>query len=332
MWTALCNFLISIINFIYNNIAHNYGVAIILFTIFIKLVLTPLDLKSRRSMRKQAVLGPQIEELKRKYGKDPEKLNQKQQELFKKEGVSMFGGCLPMLLTMPILFAMFSAMRSVANNELISQYLQMIHGQVPVIEPFLWIKNLWMPDSFAASIMPDANALKVITSMDLWNQVSQNLVNLGTLPQSALLSFTDKATFDAFIAAIPDTIKAAPLYATYLQAAPGWQEVNAFLFKFSVFVHMNGYFILPILAAGTQFVSQRLMQQPGAQTDSTASMNKSMMLMMPFMSLFFCMSYSSAFALYWVTSNVVATVQQIAFNRYFAWQDSKTTVAGEVGK
>ncbi len=332
MWTALCNFLISIISFIYNNLVHNYGVAIILFTILVKLVLTPLDLKSRRSMRKQSLLAPQIEEIKKKYGKDPEKLNQKTQELYKKNGVSMLGGCLPMLLTMPILFAMFSAMRSVANNELISQYLQMIHGQVPVIEPFLWIKNLWMPDSFAASIMPDANALKVITDMNLWTSVSQTLVNAGTLPQSALLSFADKAAFDAFIAAIPATIQAAPNYATFLQAVPGWQEVNAFLFKFSVFVHMNGYFILPVLAAVTQFYSQKLMQQPGAQTDATASTNRTMMMMMPFMSLFFCMSYSSAFALYWVTSNVVATVQQIAFTRYFAWQDSKTTVAGEVGK
>jgi YidC/Oxa1 family membrane protein insertase len=114
------DFLLGIINFFYS-IVPNYGVAIILFTVFIKLCITPLDLKSRRSMRRMAVINPKMQELQKKYANDKEKLNQKMQELYKKEKINPLSGCLPMLLTMPILFAMFAAMRQIANEQLVRQ-------------------------------------------------------------------------------------------------------------------------------------------------------------------------------------------------------------------
>ena len=325
----LNNILRPIIDFFYL-IVPNYGVAIILFTIVVKAALTPFDLKSRRSMRKMATVNPKIEELKKKYSGDQEKLNQKTQELYRKEKINPLAGCLPMLLTMPILFAMFAVMRNIANEQLVSQYLQMIHGKIPPSEAFLWIKNLWMPDSFAAPIMPDANALRII-GQDVWVKMSAALVSSGVLGEETLLSFVDKAAFDAFLATIPSAIANAPNYENYLQIFPGWQNVSMIIFNFSVYVRMNGYFILPILAVLTQFASQKLNAMGTQGSEQAASTNKTMMMLMPLMSIWFCATSSSAFSIYWVVSNIVATAQQIVFNRYFAWQDRKAAVAEEVG-
>ena len=322
--------LLSIIYFFYR-IVPNYGVAIILFTLFIKLCLTPLDLKSRRSMKRMSDLNPKLEVIKKKYADDREKLNQKTQELYKAEKINPLSGCLPMLLTMPILFAMFAAMRYIANERLVTQFLQMVNGQEVVLEPFLWIRNLWMPDNFAMSVMPSFNSLRVI-DQDVWVRVSSSMEGIEPL------FFADKAAFDAFVASIPDVL-ALPEFAQHYATVPRFTNINLLFFQFSVFVQMNGYYILPVLCVLSQYASQKLMPSsanaaaPAAATaggQQQPGMGKTMM-MMPLMSLWFCTTSSAAFALYWVASSVIAAVQQLLFTRYFAWQDLKAAVAKEVG-
>ena len=88
---------------------NNYALTIIVFTLLIKLLLMPLNLKSRRSTMRMSSISPKLQALQEKYKDDQEKLNQKMQELYRKEGVSPLGGCLPMILSMVILFAMFYA-------------------------------------------------------------------------------------------------------------------------------------------------------------------------------------------------------------------------------
>ena len=118
----LNDILLAIINLI-NQVIPSYGVAIIVFTLLIKLCVLPLDLKSRRSMQRMSALNPKLEALKQKYGNDQERYNQKVQELYQKEKISPLSGCLPLLISMPILFAMFYAMRVVANEQLVEQFL-----------------------------------------------------------------------------------------------------------------------------------------------------------------------------------------------------------------
>jgi len=85
----------------------NWGWAIILFTLLVKLVLFPLSYKGMMSMNKMRELAPKIQELKEKYGKDPMKMNQQTMELYKKHGANPMGGCLPMLLQIPVFFALY---------------------------------------------------------------------------------------------------------------------------------------------------------------------------------------------------------------------------------
>ncbi len=100
-----------VLQFLYG-IVHNYGWAIIIFSIMIKVVLYPLTRKSFQSMRKMQELQPKMAALKEKYKKEPQKLNEETMKLYKQHGVNPMGGCLPMLLQMPVLFALFNLFRT----------------------------------------------------------------------------------------------------------------------------------------------------------------------------------------------------------------------------
>lgn len=90
-----------------NKFISNYGVIILLLTIFIKLIVTPFTYKSYLSMIKMRVLQPELTELREKYGKDQQKMGAAQMDLYRKAGVNPLGGCLPMLFQFPILIAMY---------------------------------------------------------------------------------------------------------------------------------------------------------------------------------------------------------------------------------
>lgn len=95
-----------------HSITHNYGWAIIIFAFAIKIILYPLTRKSFQSMKAMQALQPKIKELQEKYKKDPQKLNTETMKLYKEHGVNPMGGCLPMLLQMPILIALFNLFRT----------------------------------------------------------------------------------------------------------------------------------------------------------------------------------------------------------------------------
>ncbi len=111
---------------------HNYGVAIIVLTLLVRLVLHPLTRKSQISMTRMQKIQPLIAELQKKYGDDKQKLAQEQMLLWRKYGVSPWGGCLPMLLQMPVLFALYGAL---------SAAIELRHAR------FLWVEDLSQPDT-----------------------------------------------------------------------------------------------------------------------------------------------------------------------------------------
>ncbi len=93
-------------------IVPNYGLVIILFAFFVKIVTLPLSMKSFKSMNAMKVIQPQLEEVKKKYGKDPQRMQKETMKLYKEHGVNPISGCLPMLPQMPLFFALFAVFRS----------------------------------------------------------------------------------------------------------------------------------------------------------------------------------------------------------------------------
>lgn len=123
--------IIPIFNFL-NKFISNYGIIILILTLIIKIILSPLNHKQMVSAAKMKLLKPEIDELKKKYGNDKQLMGTKQMELFRNAGVNPMGGCLPILLQMPILFAMY---RFFPNSIELRQ------------QPFLWATDLSHYDS-----------------------------------------------------------------------------------------------------------------------------------------------------------------------------------------
>ena len=312
---------------------NNYALTIILFTIVIKLLVMPLNLKSRRSTMRMSSVQPKMAELQEKYKDDQEKLNQKMQELYRKEGVSPMGGCLPMIISMVILFAMFYALRTFANEQLVTQFLTFYHH--PDMDPstltdsFFWIRNLWMPDSPFATYLPDVSSLQMV-DFDVWNRISAELASSGVIPEA--LSFANRNEMLAFVEDVVRPFVASDVYAPFVAAVPGLENLNILgLIRFTIYKEGNGWFVLPVLSVITQILMQKLTMKNQPMPTEQAGSQKMMIWVMTFMSIYFCAIYNSAFALYWVVSNIYAIVEQIAFNKYFEQQDRKSARAQEVG-
>lgn len=319
------DFLVAILNGI-NSVIHNYGWSMVIFTLLIKLILLPLDYKSRKSMRRMTKLQPQIAKLQKKYANDKEKLNQKTAELYRREGINPMSGCLPMLVSMVILFIMFAAMRTVANTEMASQALGLLTTGTQTNESWLWIKNIWMPDSPFNPVIADSANLRIIPA-DIWAKV---FASLDPASVTALAQYgIDAATISG------ETVFAAlqtlPVYAQETQLWATMPQLNLLIVNLSIYAHNNGWFILPILAAVTQYLMTLSQPQPAADPNNpAASTNKFMKYFFPLFSLWICSSYNAIFALYWVVGNVFAWVQGLVMNKMFEKMDeNQVETAGE---
>ena len=325
------DFLFSILAWIQSWVG-SWGWSMVVFTILVRLVLTPFDIKSRVSMRKTQKLQPQQMALQKKYANDKEKLNAKLAELYKKEHINPLSSCLPLLLTWPVIIAVFAAMRMVANKELLMQLTQILNNEMPTLERWLWIKNLWMPDSLFTTALPDLNMLRQ-SPADQWlswfNGLDQN--NLPVLIKELGLtaaSFDNKVLAET-LQSIFEAVKQNPAYVEAVAIKPGW-TFNLLITQFSLVNQYNGLLILPILSAVSQIAMTKLMgtnqQQPAAQ-GSGAGTGKFMQWFFPIFSMVICLSYSSAFALYWVAGNLVSSVQTLLINKIL---DNKEKTAGNV--
>ena len=311
----------------------SWGWSMVVFTIMIRLVLTPLDFKSRVSMRKTQKLQPQLSALQKKYANDKEKLNAKTAELYKKEHINPLSSCLPLLLTWPILIAVFGAMRMAANKELLMQLTSILNGQTPNLERWLWIKNLWMPDSPFAPALPDLRTLQQIPA-DQWLAWFNGLdpANLPSLIKDLGLTAEsfDSKTLGATIQSIYNVMSQNAAYTEAIASKAGW-TFNLLITQFSLVNEYNGLMLLPILSAVSQLVMTKVTgmnqaQPAGGEQAPGAGAGKFMQWFFPIFSLVICFSYSAAFALYWVAGNLVSMGQTVVINKIL---DNKEKAAAE---
>ena len=327
-------FLFSILSWI-NSWVGSWGWSMIVFTIMIRLVLTPLDVKSRASMRKTTKLQPQMAALQKKYANDKEKLNQKTAELYRKEHINPLSSCLPLLLTWPILIAVFAAMRMAANKELLIQVGQLLNGEPISMEPWLWIKNLWMPDNLFSAAYPDLGTLQQISSAE-WIEWFSGLESMPALLKDLNLTTAsfENSQLRETVTAIQAAMAAGnETYAHAIAVNGGW-TFNLLITTFSLPNVPNGLLLLPVLSAVSQIVMTKITgtgtQQSQGANDQAASTGKFMNYFFPIFSLVICLGYSSAFALYWVAGNLVSMAQTIVINKVLDNKEKQAAaVAGE---
>ncbi len=313
----------SILEWIYGWVG-NYGWSIVVFTLLVRFVLLPLDIKSKKSMRAMNRVQPKVMALQKKYANDKEKLNLKLNELYRKEHVSPMASCLPMLISLPILWFMFAAMRNMANEHTIRMILDIAEtGEVPAMQGWLWIKNVFQPDSFMSTILPKVgDALNTIVPVS----GSSILTEANITAAREFLATEQYAAIAAQYGA--NAFISIPLNLVFFKPVLTLPTSFANLFKYA-----NGLFILPLLAGASQFLMTKFMngnqpkKDPNASEEQQAAANAMnsgfMKWFFPLFSLWICAGYNAAFAIYWMAANVIQIIQQVAVNWYFDRQDRK---------
>ena len=275
----------------------SYGFAIILFTVVIKLIMLPFQLKSKKSMMRMSRMNGRMQEIQKKYANNQTKMNEEIQKLYEEEGVNPMSGCIWSLLPFPILIALYSIIRQ-------------------PITRFMMLDAAVVQDLVQKLL--DAGATKDVMSNILFLRSGEYVINDGVYQLSA---YGQINMANLIAAQYPDMVK----------GLDGWINVNyrflgldlattprSALTGFSPSWAAIGLILIPVLAGASQFLlSYVSMKQQPAQDGAAASSTKSMMYTMPLFSVFIAFSMPAAMGLYWIAQSGLAFVQEVILGKFF---------------
>lgn len=296
----------------------NYGWTVVVFTLILKLVLSPLDFWQRHVMHKNVRamerMKPQIAKLQKQYAGNKERFQQEQMKLYKKEGYSMLGSCLPMIITLVVFFFVFSQFNGMATYMVKRDVYEMEQVYTTTLEDaeaeygkgdvavgiaqdavvewyeaegkdsFLWIKNVFVADNWSNSI-----------------PTYEELIATGLSGLRIEKDFISARTYNDMTAKLRQ-----------LPQNQGW----------------NGYLILPVLTVAICFLAQFTQKQQmptGAGDDQAVKKSQGIMMkvIMPVMMGLFALFYSSAFTIYMFVSQLFSLSFQLVYNLITGIKDRK---------
>lgn len=282
----------------------NVFLTILISTILLRALTIFSDIKTRKSSAKMAEVQPEIQRLQKKYANDPRRFQAEQTKLMKEKGVSMWGSCLPMLITMPLFFCFIAAFRYWGYEMNLRLLVDENAMELFKSFKFLWINNIWQPDNGLTPVL--ANGASFLATPHLSNLlylqepgVGEKLVEMGLavtkvyqggVSYQILSNETAIAIYDAAIQPFLDVYKG----------------------------YNNGWFVMSILAGGTNFLSAWLMtKNTPAANEEAAKSTKWMNYLFPIMSFIFCLNYNAAFAIYWTLTSVIMIIVNLILNKKF---------------
>ncbi|MBQ6692621.1 MAG: membrane protein insertase YidC, partial [Clostridia bacterium] len=316
----ISNFFVSIINWLYG-LTGSYILSVALFTLLIKLLLSPLEIKQRRNTQRQMAVSNTVREINRRYKHDPRLAQQKVTEFYKKNNISTGAGCLPLLLQMPILFAMFGAVSLLSNYQSIELVVGLAKDPTLMPASFLWVHNIWRPDSGSSAVMPNtaefvttvANMMRhlsgdtLMTAVELvtHSEINQIALTAAKLPAGSFFS----GLANASLASIPaDTVSTAVSMNYGTVAAPvqvAYEGLN------------NGFYVFPVIAALTTYLSSvlqrvrndKLNAANNAENVPGSGLSASMEYIMPIITFVWTLKMNVCFAVYWIVNNLITVIQ-----------------------
>lgn len=276
---------------LFYNLTNSYGVALILFTLVIKLIMLPFQMKSKKSMMRMSRVSGQMQDLQKRYAKNQAKLQEEMQKFYEEEGVNPMSGCLWSFLPLPILMALYSIIRQPITHFMMlsKDVLQTVVQSVA--DAGVDLTNIVMMDKATG-----APALKD----GLYQMAAYGQINLVKAVQEMGLSTPD-GWFNVNYKFLGLDLTATP-----------WEYVKSFTFTWAVI----GVILIPILAGLSQFVFSKLTMktQPQADAAGGASM-KSMMYMMPLFSVYIAFIMPAALGVYWIAQSVFSLIQEAVLNK-----------------
>jgi YidC/Oxa1 family membrane protein insertase len=269
--------------FVYNTVAFkNYGLAIIIFTIVIKLVLLPLTIKQSRSTAKMQELQPLIEDIQKRYKNDKEKMNQELMRLYQEHKYNPAGGCLPLLIQMPILFSLY------------------------------WVIN--QPLRFILNKTPEQ-----ISKLTEYVSETVGKINMGSSREIGVLNYFNEHIPE--LSNVSDLLKAEELInfkflGVNLGLVPKFDVKILFGPQMAVYLPL---LVIPLLAVATTYISSKLMTPKTTEQnkkDTSSTTQSTMAMIGPLMTLLFSFQLPAGVAFYWIASNLFQIFQQLYINEY----------------
>ena len=287
----------------------NIGLCVILFTIIVRLIMMPLTIKQQKFSKLSNMMNPEIQAIQAKYKdkKDNEsmmKMNAETKAVYEKYGTSPTGGCLVMLIQLPIMFALYrviykipgyvSSIKAICSN--IYDKISSVNGWQDILE-----KN----DITGLGDTANSFIDKIYTfSSSTWNKIT---------------GISEFSSVSGAVAEESDKLQhITNFFGINLTQAPGWKWSLALL--------------IPLLAGLTQWLSSKLMENKNttsndSQQPGMAGSMKVMNTVMPIMSAFFCLSFSIGIGIYWIAGAVIRCVQQVIINRHMSHMDVEDLIA-----
>ena len=321
MINAIAKFLGEILDILFMGLnaigIGNIAIAIVLFTLLVKMLMLPLQIKQQKMTKLQAVMNPEIKAIQEKYkGKNNDtnamtKMQAETKAVYEKYGVSQWGSCIQLIIQMPILFALYRVFQQ------IPLYISQIK------DLFLNILGL-NGNAGISSIEGYADTLNEIYGKGVdWSNTNTAVTTLNTFTTDQWNQLKD--AFPAFSAMITENLDKINHMNTFLginmSQNPGFG------------LHIAS--LIPILAGVTQFISVKVsqagMNQPDSDNPAAASM-KMMTYFMPIMSAFLAISLPAGLGVYWIATAVIQTIQTIFINMYYDKIGTDAIVAKNVEK
>lgn len=311
----------------------NVGLAIILFTIVIYILLLPLTIKQQKFSKLQAKMNPELQAIQKKYKdkKDQDSqmaMNQETQAVYAKYGVSPTGSCVQLIIQMPILFALYRVIYKIpayvpmikdAFGDLVTKLADKKDPATTLLQSFSGAGQF--KNEFTNELFTSGNVEYVKnTFIDVLNRAStaewESIYATGNFPELKDTVINVMAQLNKFNNFLGLNIGDSPVYTV----------------KTAFANHQFGLLLLavliPVLSAVTQWVNVKLTPQQSKnqstgneQADQMANSMKAMNTFMPLMSAFFCFTLPAGMGIYWIAGAVVRSIQQVAINKYIDKMD-----------
>lgn len=306
VYSMLFEFVDSMVN------SGSLGFAIILFTLIVKIILFPLMVKQQKSSYKMQMLQPEMEKIKNKYKGKSDQLSQQKmtleiQDLQKSNGVSLLGGCLPMLIQLPILYALFYLFQNpyVYVDVIGQNYMDLANAILEV------------PAALRMEVFGDY-AQAFVDANSKIAYITANGFDLSRMEDIVLLvSHIPAGDWPSILAQLGDN---AANVASFIEVKNSIETFLGLSLVTSPGLGFPGIFI-PLAAAASTFAQSKLTMMATPQNNDpnnpAASMTKTMTYMMPIMMGFFCISMPAGLGLYWTISNLFGVIQQLILQKFY---------------
>ena len=275
----------------------SYGVALILFTLVVKLVLLPFMMKSKRSMIRMNMVSGQLQEIQKRYANNREKMAEEQQRLYQENGINPMSGCLWSFIPMPILIALYYIIRQPITH------FMMLSKEVcqslveKAIAAGIDMSAILTYDKEGAAVLKDG-----LNQFTPYGQI--NLVNaINTQHPELAEGISGWMNVDYHFLGIDLGASAADALNLIKSGGLTWAAV--------------GIIVMVLLAAASQVANMKISMMGQPQQAAANATNKTMMLIMPLMTLWIGYTLPAALSLYWLAQSVFSAIQDLILNRAY---------------